>query len=76
MKTTYTLQRGSRNSTPAGWEDVITTDNAVDANRRYLEFSHACRCSDAFRVIDSAGKEYDMDEFQMVSIDATFSVFG
>jgi len=70
--TTYTLQRGTRNQTPAGWEDVITGE-AVDVSGRYYQFSHACRCSDAFRVIDSNGTEYDMDEFTMLAIDDLFS---
>ena len=69
--TTYTLQRGSRNQNPAGWEDVVTGDS-VDVNRRYHEFSHMCRCTDAFRVIDSDGREWDMDEIEVIAIDDLF----
>ena len=70
MKTTYTLQRGDRNSTPHGWEDVIAGD-AAEVCRRYHEFSHACRCSDAFRVLDSDGEEWDMDEFVCLTLTET-----
>jgi len=72
MKTIYTLQRGNRNSNPAGWEDVITGDS-IDVSRRYHEFSHATRVTDAFRAVDSDGAEWDMDEFVLLAIDDLFS---
>ena len=69
--TTYTLQRGTRNQNPAGWEDVLTGDS-VDVSRRYHDFSHMCRCTDAFRVVDSEQQVWEMDEFVRLAIDDLF----
>jgi hypothetical protein len=52
----FTLQRSrshERYNDPQGWEDVFsgTLDAVLE---RYDQFSHACRCSDAFRVFDAS----------------------
>ena len=67
----YTLQRGSRNHNPSGWENVISGDSQCVIHS-YEEFSHMCRCQDAFQVADSDGNTWDLEEFMhLAKIDAS-----